>query len=184
MSTFKEEHRELQEICRELRLVREHNLKFKKDDPQDTMLHFAEGLLVLLALERFLRIILGPDANIATGSPQKGRRRKGAKGGAGKKPRPDTLPNLLEKATSESRNLLTLPGDLDTRAIDQAITSVRNTLMHADYEQAVAAIGHADVPAYFKSGNYISEVETLFLLLDELMKQIDVNTGKPHGARA
>ncbi len=156
MATFKEQHQELQHIVRELVLVRDHNLKFKAGDPQDKLLHFAEGLLVLLALERFLRAVLGSDANER-----------------------HTLQNLLEMATSAKRNLLTIPGTGTREQAIKAIAEVRNTLMHGNYEQAATGAGSQDVRAYFKSGQYISEVEWLYKLLDELMKQIDPATGKP-----
>jgi|SRR5262249_38150651 len=159
MSTFKEQHEELQHIVRELVLVRKHNLVFKTGDPQHNLLHFAEGLLVLLALERFLRAVLGTKANDR-----------------------HTLPNLLEMATSAKRNLLTIPGTWTREQAIKAVTEVRNTLMHGNYEQAAKGAGSPNVRGYFKSGQYISEVEALFQLLDQLMQQIDSATGKsrPH----
>jgi hypothetical protein len=160
MSTFKEQHEELQHIVRELVLVRTHNLNFKAGEPQQNLLHFAEGLLVLLALERFLRAILGTKADDK-----------------------HTLPSLLEMATSAKRNLLTLPGTWTREQAIEAITEVRNTLMHGNYEQAAKGAGSPDVRGYFKSGQYISEVEALFKLLDQLMQQIDPATGKPRPAQ-
>jgi hypothetical protein len=58
--TFKDRNREFQEIAKELDYVRTHNLKFTKYDP--SMLLMAEGALVLLAFERFMRMILGSEA--------------------------------------------------------------------------------------------------------------------------
>lgn len=77
MATFKEQNREFQELVRELFYVRKHNLAIKPGDPQDELLMFAEAALVLTAMERFLRIILRGEATDS-----------------------DTLPNLLERATS------------------------------------------------------------------------------------
>jgi 5'-deoxynucleotidase YfbR-like HD superfamily hydrolase len=156
MATFKEQHEELQHIVRELKLVREHNLKFKQGDPQHKLLHFAEGLLVLIALERFLRVILASEAK-----------------------EEHTLSNLLEMATSAKRNLLRIPGTWTREQAIKAITRVRNTLMHGNYEQAATGAKSKDVRTYFKSGKYISEVEDLFQLLDQLMRQIDPATGQP-----
>ena len=68
--------------------------------------------LTCLALERFLRIILGSEATDA-----------------------DTLHNLLEKATCQRLNLLTLPCD-DRQDGIRRIVAVRNTLLHGNYEQA------------------------------------------------
>jgi hypothetical protein len=57
--TFKDENRALQEMVRELLLVRDHNLQFKEGDPQRTLLMFAETGLVFMVLEHFLRVVLG-----------------------------------------------------------------------------------------------------------------------------
>jgi len=114
-------------------------------------------LLVLLSFERFLRIILGAEATDR-----------------------DTLPNLLEKATSQSRNLLWIPGQWTRQDAIKAIVGVRNTLMHGNYEQAATGAHQADVRSYFTSGNYISEVETLFHLLDDFFYKDTATTEKPH----
>jgi hypothetical protein len=53
---------ELQQLVRELHLLRERNLQFKVGDPQAKLLLFAEASLVLLTLERFVRAVLGSDA--------------------------------------------------------------------------------------------------------------------------
>jgi hypothetical protein len=155
MATFKQQHEELQHIVRELLLVRGHNLAIKQGDPQGKLLHFAEGLLTLLALERFLRAILGPDA------------------------KDQTLPNLLKMATSAKRKLLSIPGTWTRDQAINAITEVRNTLMHGDYERAATGAQSRDMRSYFSTGKYISEVEILFKLLDEFTKQIDPDTGSP-----
>ena len=62
--TFTEQYRELGEIFRELQIVRDHNLKLAETHGKwvPGCLLFAEGLLVLLGLERFLRVILGAEA--------------------------------------------------------------------------------------------------------------------------
>src|SRR5712692_5647388 len=60
--TFKDENRALQELARELTLLRAHNLQFKEGDPQDKILMFAEAALVCLTLEHFVRVVLGDDA--------------------------------------------------------------------------------------------------------------------------
>jgi hypothetical protein len=152
--SFKEEFREFQEIVKELVSVRYHNLSFPQYDPN--MLLMAEGVLVLLALERFLRMILGTEA-------------RGE----------DTLGDLLEKATSDRLDLVRLPGALDRERTVQVVAEVANTLARGDYEQAAknAALKHKD--EYFKSRAYIAEVERLYRILNRIIKQIDPETGKP-----
>lgn len=56
--TFRERHPEIQQLVRELHLLRTHNLKFKVGDPQYGLLLFAEAALVVLVLERFVRAVL------------------------------------------------------------------------------------------------------------------------------
>src|SRR5256885_16599 len=151
---FKDDYRELGEICRELYIVRNHNLGFKEWKPGYLM--FSEGLLVLLAMERFLRAILGAEA--VEGDP---------------------LPKLLEKATSQRLGLLTLPGVWTIENAVAAITSARNTLMNGNYEQAGAQAGKKNDAEYFGSSQYSGEVESLFQVLESIMGQIDPATGKP-----
>src|SRR5260370_582409 len=135
--TFKDRHRELQHLVRELTLVHNHNLTFKSAAPQDTLLMFAEGALVLITLERFLRVVLRSDVTDE-----------------------DTLPNLLEKTTSARLPLLRLPAPDRARAIKE-IKDVRNTILHGNYEQAARQAGCASVADYFKE-QFTPEVEKLY----------------------
>ena len=151
--TFKEQNREFQELVRELLLVRKHNLTFKPGDPQDAVLMFAEAALVLTAMERFLRIVLRAEATDS-----------------------DTLPNLLEKATSGRLDLIRFhPGTNRTDAIKR-IKDVRNTLLHGNYEQAARQAGCNTTAEYFQR-QFAPEIETLFQLLDGMVQQIDTETG-------
>src|SRR5258706_8604267 len=106
--TFKERNRELQELVREYTQVHSHNLKFKEGDPQDTMLLFAEGALVLLVLERFLRILPGMN-------PQDN----------------ESVYNLLQRATGGDQPMLRL-GVADREKAIRQITDVRNSLQHGN----------------------------------------------------
>ena len=81
--SFKEQFRDFQELVREHRLLRAHNKGFSPETPQDKLLLFAEGAVVLMILERFLRILPGVEARDE-----------------------DTLYNLLEKAVSKKRRVL------------------------------------------------------------------------------
>jgi hypothetical protein len=151
--TFKSAHREFQELARELILVRQHNLKFKEGDSQQDILLFSEAALVLIALERFLRMILGVEASDKY-----------------------TLPNLLEKATSARLALLKLPAPDRQQAILE-VTNVRNTMLHGNYEQAAQQAGCASVADYFKN-QFTPEVERLYQVTNMLVTQIDQDTGK------
>ncbi len=88
---------------------------------------FAEAALVCLALERFLRAILGEVNDGAT------------------------LYNLLEQAVS--RKLVRLPWDDQQDGIKR-ICSVRNTLLHGNYEQAARDAGSSSVAEYFKTDSH------------------------------
>lgn len=149
--TFKDRYPELQYLVKEVMLVREHNIRCVAEDDHDHLLLFAEGALVLLALERFARIVLGPRATDR-----------------------DTLPKLLEKAVKDG--LLVLPWENQQDGIKK-ITVVRNTLLHGNYEQAARRAGCASVEEYFRSSQHISEVELLFNVLNHLMRQVDTRTG-------
>ena len=149
---FKDQFKDFQHLARELKILREHNKSFKEGDSQDRLLLFAEGAIVLLTLERFLRILPGVEATER-----------------------DTLPNLLEKATSESRNVLVLSAENRQDAIKK-ITDVRNTILHGNFEQAAKQAGVKGTEEYFKT-QYASEIETLYNLADSLVSQIDPATG-------
>jgi hypothetical protein len=151
--TFRDRHREIQELVRELAVVRNHNLKFKEGEPQDTMLLFAEAALVLVTLERFVRAVLGSHATDR-----------------------DTLPNLLQKAVKHG--LLQVPWDDQQDGI-RRITSVRNALLHGNYEQS-ARQESCSVEDFFKK-KFAGEVESLTHVVDNLMSQIDPATGRPYG---
>lgn len=152
-ATFKEQNREFQELVRELVLVRKHNLSFKVGDPQDSLLMFAEAALVLTAMERFLRIILRAEATDG-----------------------DTLPNLLEKATSQRLDLVRFHVATDRADAIRRIKDVRNTLLHGNYEQAAMQAGCSGTAEYFQT-QFAPEIEVLYNLLDGMVKQIDEETG-------
>ncbi len=187
---FKEEHREYQELVRELILIRRHNLmkaievigadkqltaKEKRSLVQQQVTLILElphisahvGLLLLfaegalvIALERFLRMILK-----RTGEENK----------------KVTLPTLLQEATGPKATLR-FPADTDRNKAITDLTLVRNTLLHGNYEQLAREKG-CDVRKYFKT-QYTPAVESLYQLLDHFVKQIDANTGRPRKAAA
>lgn len=149
--TFKDRHPELQHLVRELFVVRENNRRFKPGDAQQGLLLFAEGALVCLALERFLRAIL---ESRPTGDA--------------------TLYNLLQMALKEK--LLELPWRDQDDGI-QRLKEVRNTWLHGNYEKAAANAGCASTTEYFRT-QFASEVEMMFKIADNLVLQINLETGK------
>ena len=149
--TFKQQHPEIQQLVRELQLLRTNNLKFKEGDSQDGLLLFAEASLVLLVLERFIRAILS-DATDR-----------------------ETLRPLLRRAIE--RKLILLPWDDQEDGIGRLV-DVRNTILHGNYEQAAKQAGCSSVAEYFKTV-FASEVEKVYQVVDHLFNQIDANTGQP-----
>ena len=150
--TFKDENRTLQELARELNLLRTHNLRFKEGDPQHNIMLFAEAALTCLTLEHFVRIVVGTAA-----------------------PPEATLFNLLEIAVA--RGLLHVPWDDQKEGIKK-VCDVRNTLLHANYAHAARQAKCSSVADYFK-GPFASEIEGMFKITDFVMRQIDAETGKP-----
>lgn len=156
MPTFFEEHREMQELAREWNIVRQHNLQCAEQGTLGNLLFLAEGLLVLTSFERFFRIIV-PNARDN-----------------------ETLYNLMQRANR--LRLVTMPHDSQQEAI-RIIGSLRNQLVHANYEQAAREAGYSTIREYFGSSQYAGTVERLTLLLDNIMAQIDPCTGRPYGTR-
>lgn len=95
----------LGDLHRELEFVRAHNAA----EPENT-LPFAEAALLLMTLERFLRLLPGVNA-------------------ADK----ETLPQLLQRAVAIGT--LKLP-EGETGALIDGIRRFRNALLHANHEQA------------------------------------------------
>lgn len=150
--TFREENRDFGELARELTLIEKHNLRFANDLPQDQLLLFAEAALVCIALERFLRMILGSTARDS-----------------------DTMEVLLNKAISEK--LIVISAE-NPESAPRNIAKIRDTLLHGNYLQASRQLKLKSVEEYFR-GPFIKEIHELHLLLDDLCNQIDPETGKP-----
>ena len=155
--TFKDSNRAFQHIVREVLVLRAHNQRFKPDDPQDTLLHFSEACMTILALEHFVRIILGPDSNDKNGKAL-------------------TLHPLLERAVT--KKLIQIPHDKPEEAIGQ-LCSIRNSFLHGNFDEAAKAHGCTSTDELFTSGKFISTVDVLFWITNDLIGQIDVTTGKP-----
>jgi hypothetical protein len=151
VTSFRDQHPEVQYLVRELQLVRDHNLQFKEGDSQEHFLLFAEAALVCLALERFVRAVLGPEASET-----------------------DTIYNLLQKAVS--KKLFVVPWKDQEDGI-RRIKEVRNSMLHGNYEKAARDAGCTSVAEYFET-TFASEVETMYRLTDFIVAQIDPATGK------
>jgi hypothetical protein len=108
-TTFKDEHWQMQHLAREWAFVRAHNLR---ELPENEKLLFAEGALCVIAFERLLRIL--PAVESTQG---------------------DTLGDLLAKA-HDAQVLRIVSADVK-KAINK-IVRVRDTTLHANYEQAAA----------------------------------------------
>jgi len=156
--TFKDDHPEMQHLVRQLLKISATNdhIVTKLGKP-DEAYQFAEAALALITLERFLRIVL-PAAEIAS---------------------KDTLPNLLEKATSDRLKLLTLPGPRSRTDVIEDVRRVRNALLHGAFEQAATLRNVPDLATYFKV-QFQKDVSELVAITNHVVEQIDPETGKPH----
>ena len=155
-ATFKDENRALQELVRELLMVRAHNKSFRDGEPLNNVLLFAEAGLVCMTFEHFVRVVV---AKADTTNALAGQ----------------SLYNLLQFAIS--RDLIRLPWDAQEDGI-RKVVDVRNSLLHANYAEAAHGAASGSVENYFKT-QFASELEVMFLIVDDLMKQVDVNTGRP-----
>ncbi|MBI2393508.1 MAG: hypothetical protein HYV09_28265 [Deltaproteobacteria bacterium] len=142
-------------MARELALLQAHNRAFRPGDSQATYLLISEAAMVLMTLERWLRIILRTDATDD-----------------------DTLPTLLEAATSDRLRLLVLPYGGRQEAID-SIGRIRNSILHSNFEQAAVQARLPHHRDWFRE-QLAGEVEQLGRLLDHFIEQIDSQTGLPH----
>lgn len=146
----------------------------------DTRFLISEGAVVLIVLERFLRLLIA-GAGIPTD-------REGSQQDL-------TLPILLKVASGHIWNcnqsacdgcarltLLDLPAAWvsaggtnrpTAREIIRDTKEKRNAILHANYEQAGEKSGHGSVTDFFSNGGYAEAVNGLYLLTNALIKQID-----------
>ncbi len=153
--SFKDEFRDVQEMVRELMLLRKHNLAFKPGDTQETFLLMSEGLICIVILERFVRAVLGPTATER-----------------------DTIRTLLTTAVKKGAPPTSLRGSAGRDSEDP--TKVRNMILHGNFEQAAKEEGLATVREFFQE-RFRGIVEKTYQITDHLFRQIDPETGKPNG---
>jgi hypothetical protein len=140
--TFIDDHPEMQHLVRELMMLRKHNQR--SDVTQNELLLYAEGAVAYVALERLLRILPAV---------------KGSKG--------DTLTHLLRKA--HDNGVIVIRTTNLQKAVNK-IAKVRDTTLHANYEQAAAQAG-MDVPNYFKT-QYTPEIDRIGGLFLGLLENV------------
>jgi hypothetical protein len=155
----------LRTLLVEYQRLREHNLKVEDAAPIRAFA-LAEGALALMLLERFLRILLGPDASDR-----------------------DTLGPLFQKATSRGIDLIDPPilfpylpderGATPARTLEKCrqfstelILPIRNALVHGNYEQAARA-HQVSVEAYFAQGYYRSDLDQIWEFIGAIWLQYD-----------
>ena len=116
-----------------------------KDD-QSRLLLFAEGALIIIMLERFLRMLPGLRA------------KKG-----------DGLGSLLKRAVDHKILVIS-----DKHRKD--MVNIRNTILHGNFEQAAKQAKVSSKEEYFKT-QYVPKIERFYSFLDQLVDQIDPETG-------
>ncbi len=111
---------------------------------------FAEGALVCLMLERFVRAVLGYSSEELTLRP------------------------MLEQAVA--RGLFRVPWDDQQEGVCK-IMSVRNRLLHGDFDAAAVEAGCRDA-AHYLGTQYAGEVETMYKIVNHIVTQVDADTGR------
>lgn len=142
---FKDKYREFQELAREHDFLRKHNMGIPKDD-QSRLLLFAEGALIIIMLERFLRILPGLQAKDT-----------------------ETLGPLLKRVVDQKILVISLQDRED-------MLHIRNTILHGNFEQAAKQAKVSSKEEYFKT-QYVPKIERFYSFLDQLVDQIDPETG-------
>lgn len=128
----------------EVEQLRIHNIGAAKRGEHGVLLLFAEGALTLMMLEHVCRRVAGSRVRDE-----------------------DNFRVVVEQAvlhgSAPVRLLATDPVDAATRLV-----RARDTLIHANYEQIAASMGLSDISEYFKSSQYISEIEALHGMYQEI----------------
>lgn len=122
-----------------------HNKTYKAGDPQDGLLLFAEGALCMTLVEAAARRWVRDSALTA---------------GAG-------FREVLKKAAELG---LEIPFDDPDDGIDR-LASVKNTVVHANFEQAAQGASTPDVATYFKE-QYAAEIETMYKVCLDFVSQV------------
>lgn len=158
--TFKDENRALQEMVREFKVLQAHNKRFNDGDDLSTVLMFAEGALICMICEHFIRMVV--EKNYPGETNEK-----------------TTLRGLLDFAMTTERNLFQLPMFETSEKGKEAVCAHRNAILHGNFAQAAKQSGCASVAEYFKT-LYTQEMMAMTDVVNSLLGQIDVATGEPN----
>lgn len=138
----------------ELVSLNRHNKTYAPGDPQDGLLMFAEGALSMTLVEAAARKWVGADV-----LPDGAR-----------------FCNVLAAAVDAG---LRIPFD-DPEDCIERLASVRNALVHGNFEQAGRQAGERDVAQYFRE-QYASEIEIMYTICVSFVVQIQERYGEDDG---
>ena len=135
----------------ELISLNRHNKTYKPGDPEDGLLLFAEGALCMTLVEAAARQWVG-DGTLPKGAGFR---------------------EVLEKAAEMG---LRIPFDDPEDGIDR-LASVKNSIVHANFEQAAQQASGRDVAAYFKE-QYAAEIEAMYQVCLDFLGQVEARDGE------
>lgn len=135
----------------ELVTLNAHNKTYKPGDPQDGLLMFAEGALCMTLVEAAARQWVG-EGVLAEDA------------------------RFRDVLTAAAESGLRIPFDDPADGIEK-ITSVRNTLVHANFEQAARQAGGRDVARYFGE-QYAGEIERMYQVCLDFLTQVRERDGE------
>lgn len=135
----------------ELISLNRHNKTYEAGDPQDGLLLFAEGALCMTLVEAAARQWVGDGA---------------LREGAG-------FREVLKEASELG---LRIPFDDPDDGIAR-LASVKNTIVHANFEQAAWEASGRDVAAYFKE-QYAAEIEAMYKVCLDFLRQVRARDGE------
>ena len=135
----------------ELVTLNAYNKTHKPGDPQDGLLIFAEGALCMTLVEAAARQWMGD-----------GVLRDDAR--------------FRDVLTASAGSGLRIPFDDPADGIEK-LTSVRNTLVHSNFEQAARQAGGRDVERYFGE-QYAAEIEVMYQVCLDFLAQVRERDGE------
>lgn len=152
----------LMRLTNEYLAIRDNNERARRGEHTRGEALFAEGALLLVVIERFLRVLLRSAATTD-----------------------HTLPNLLDMAMSDGFDLLdppvyfpAMPAATNRAFSKQMIVAIRNPILHGNYEQAADdSIRGKSVKSYFEDGTYRLDLQNAHDFFVSMVRQFDMDTG-------